>query len=108
MPIKAAWTGESLAVPIIRSILFGTGAARPSGGLRGVISGTGIGIRAFVAFSWIKINGSVLDSELKLKVKDSTFVWASILMLSAGCGAPIFISAPQYAMLMPGAGPGSM
>jgi hypothetical protein len=32
---------------------------------------------------------------------------ASKFTLSAGCGGPTLISGPQYAMLVPSAGPGS-
>jgi len=43
----------------------------------------------------MKTIGSVAASALKLKLSDSTLVWASMPTFSAGWGIPILTSGPQ-------------
>ena len=45
------------------------------------------------------VTGIVFSSVSRLNDSDSTFVWASMLVLRAGCGAPTLISGPKYAVV---------
>ena len=76
-------------------MLGGSGGTRPSGGFSGVMSGIGTGIGALLTGSWKKTIGSFFFCLSKLKDNCSTLVCASMLAVSAGCGAPTLISGPQ-------------
>src|SRR5713226_3208535 len=106
-PNSAARTGESFAVSLSGSMLLGIGGISPSGGFNNEMFGIGMGIGTFVSWLWMNTMGSVAPSLLKVKLSDSQLVCASMLMFNAGCGTPTRTSGPQYAMLMPGCGPGS-
>ena len=107
-PRRIACIGFSFAVSFrIFSLLIGVGS-KPSGGCSGLRFGIGIGIGTRVSWFWMNTIGSTPLVGSKLKFIDSTFVNASMSTLSAGCGTPSLISGPKYAMLVPGAGPGSM
>jgi hypothetical protein len=81
----------------------------PSGGLHGVTSGIGIRIGALLAGSWMYTTGSSFFSLSKRNVRLLTFACGpSSARSSACCGAPTRISGPQYSLLMPSAGPGSL
>ena len=64
-------------------------------------------IGALLKSSWKKTTGIVFFSLSKLNDSSSTFVSASMLTDSAGCGSPMRISGPQYAFDVAGNGPGS-
>src|SRR5262249_20338501 len=107
-PRLIACIGEALAVSRSTSTRVGSNAVAPSGGCNGLMSGIGIGIGTLISGVWINTIGNPFSPVRKLKLIDSTFVNASMFMLSAGCGGPILISGPQYAVFTPGTGPGSM
>src|SRR5207237_3326119 len=95
-------------LPVYFSILnsFGFDGIIPSGGLNDVSFGTGIGSEIFVRGTRTMTIGVTPRSPSTRNVSASTFVCASMFTLSAGCGTPTFTSGPQYAMLLPGTGPG--
>src|SRR5260221_6347202 len=103
----SACGAERCAVSSSFSILGGSGGMRPSGGFSGVMSGIGIGIGTLVVLSWKNTMGIVLRSLSKLNDTCSTLLIASILVVRAGWGSPTRISGPQYALDVPGVGPGS-
>jgi hypothetical protein len=55
----------------------------------------GIGMGAFVSAFWMNTIGIALRVWLRLKLSDSTFVWAAMSVFSAGCGMPTLISGPK-------------
>ena len=70
--------------------------------------GSGIGTGIFFVIGSMMVTTTIfLAVPSRLKLSDSTLVSASMLTLSAGCGAGMRMSGPKYAMLDPGTGPGS-
>ncbi len=67
----------------------------PSNGFSGEMSGIGMGMGILLSSSWMNVTGSVFFSVSIEKLSDSTFDWASRMVLRARCGMPTLMSGPK-------------
>src|SRR5260370_23498329 len=103
---RAAPAGLSLAMGTSCWLRRGVGALAASGAFKRSMLGTGIGIGIFVFGSSMVTKYWVAKVPSYEKLSESMLVFASRLILMAGCGPPnsLLISRPQYARLLPGFG----